>query len=154
MNLILKAINNKTVVNKYSFLFQHYVANYFCGIRVSQLTFANICCSSPFISQILMNEISYKGEKLLWNWNLRLLLTVAAEKCKPKWTVLQTLKCSRQNYYFIPCGPLSLFALLCHRVSLTPVICLIGFSLMLLLANDSAFPWGWQKWEVTLVCFM
>lgn len=35
------------------------------------------------------------------------LLTVTVEKRKPKWTLLQTLKRSRQNYYFIPRGPLS-----------------------------------------------
>lgn len=74
------------------------------------------------------------------------LLTVAAEKCKPKWTPFQTLKCRRQNYYFICSGHcLCSLLLLCHHVGLTPIIGLIGFSLMLLLANDSALLRGWQK---------
>lgn len=61
-----------------------------------------------------MNKISYKGEKVVMKSKLEsvlALLTDAAEKCKPKWTPLQTLKSSRQNYYFIPCGPVSLFTL-------------------------------------------
>lgn len=61
-----------------------------------------------------MNKISYKWGKVVMKLKLEsvlALLTVAAEKCKPKWTLLQTLKCSRQNYYFIPCGPLSLLTL-------------------------------------------
>lgn len=61
-----------------------------------------------------MNKISYKREKFVMKSRLEpvlALLTVAAEKRKPKWTPFQTLKCRRQNYYFIRSGPLSLFTL-------------------------------------------
>jgi len=96
-----------------------------------------------------MNKISYKGGTVVMKLKLEsvlALLTVAAEKCKPKWSLLQTLKRGRQNYYFIPVGHcLCSLLLLCHHVGLTPIIGLIGFSLMLLLANDSALLWGWQK---------